>query len=117
MSGCHSNGDRRVISRLSFHWRVHYPAIRQRNGSCPQGEIQPPFESLDPSLGVVFDEHAAHATGRVLLEGIKAALGAEGEMFQNSIACGSQKHADPRLTTGWKASSSGETYVRRESDK
>lgn len=115
--------------RLSFQWRPEGDTRLSFIGSfiirpsgngtevVLEGEYQPPFESLDPSLGVVFDDHAAHATGRVLLEGIKAALGAEGEMFQEFNRVRETEARDPRLTTGWKASSSGETYVRRQNDK
>lgn len=115
--------------RLSFQWRPEADTRLSFIGSFTigpsgdgtevvlKGEYQPPFESLDPSLGVAFDDHAAHATGRVLLEGIKAALGAEGEMFQEFNRVRETEARDPRLTTGWKASSSGETYVRRERDK
>lgn len=115
--------------RLSFQWhpegdeRLSFIGtfiIRpSRNGTVVvlKGEYRPPFEGLDPSLGVVFDDNAAHATGRVLLEGIKAALGAEDELFQELKRVRETEGLDPRLTTGWKASSSGETYVRRESDR
>ena len=51
------------------------------------------------------------------MEGIKAALDAEDEMFQEFNRVRETEARDPRLTTGWKASSSGETYVRRESDR
>lgn len=115
--------------RLSFQWRpegdtrlsfVGSFIIRPSGNGTEvilKGEYRPPFESLDPSLGVVFDDNAAHATGRVLLEGIKAALGAEDEMFQEFKRGERTEGYDPRLTTGWKASSSGEIYVRRETDK
>ncbi|MEO7201404.1 MAG: hypothetical protein ABI431_01860 [Candidatus Tumulicola sp.] len=114
--------------RLSFQWRpdgatrlsfIGSFIIRPSGNGTEvvlKGEYQPPFEPLDPSLGVVFDDHAAHATGRVLLEGINAALGAEGEMFQEFKHLLETEIRDPRLTTGWKASSSGEIYVRRDRD-
>ena len=68
---------------LSFQWRPEGDTrvsfigrfIIRPSGSgtvvALKGEYQPPFEPLEPPLGAVFDEHAAHATGRVLLEGIK----------------------------------------------
>ncbi len=119
----------RYDDRLSFQWRPQGDTrlsfigsfIIRPSGSGTEvvlkGEYRPPFEPLDPSLGVVFDDQAAHATGRVLLEGIRAALGAEGEMFQEFKHVRETEVRDRRLTTGWKASSSGETYVRRENDK
>ena len=74
ISRCHSNGDRRVIhglASLGGSLSGHQAAERKLPS---RGIYQPPFESLDPSLGVVFDEHAAHATGRVLMEGIRPPL-------------------------------------------
>lgn len=115
--------------QLSFQWRPHDGASPSFIGSfiirpsdngtevVLKGEYQPPFDCLDSSLGVVFDDYAAHATGRVLLEAIKAALDAEGETFQEFKRTLEAEAGDPRLTTGWKASSSGEAYVRREHHK